>query len=369
MRILLLDQLDASEWDLSVRHAVAPHVLQSCSWGEFKSQTGWDAFYLVSRDGRTTHALAVALLRRFLFSSVRVLYVPRGPLIYGTSRREQEEEFRSALQYIKQIAHDYRVVWAKVSPEIEADRVWAKSALEEEGYVYSAFQVQHRCTFRIDLTRPLEENYRRLESRTRYAIRKGEEAGLEFRECIDVEDLLAFHRLYAQTLARAGVPAKSFAELKRMAEVLHPAGCCHLFAVYIKNLMVAGAFVLSFGGRLWYMYGGSLRSELGANSGSYLHWKIIEWASVNGYREYDLQGIPCEVRSGDALFGVYLFKRGFGGRRVEMLGEYDYFPHGFVKALSPTIFKIYATLARLRFQWRALLGFPHVGLNRLRESG
>ena len=125
------DKINVEQWDLSVCGALAPHVFQSYAWGDFRRQSGWQVMYLVSSADKAHCALALALLRGFGIPGVRILYIPRGPLIYDTASCEQEREFRSALQYIKQVAHESKVIWAKVSPDIEADRVWAKRALEE----------------------------------------------------------------------------------------------------------------------------------------------------------------------------------------------------------------------------------------------
>lgn len=35
------------------------------------------------------------------------------------------------------------------------------------------------------------------------------------------------------------------------------------------------------------------------------------------------------------LHGVYIFKRGFGGRYVELIGEYDYYPIGLLRRIVP----------------------------------
>ena len=61
----------------------------------------------------------------------------------------------------------------------------------------------------------------------------------------------------------------------------------------------------------------------------------MRWARANGCTTYDLFGIPDEVGQDpdryarlavdrtDGLWGVYRFKRGFGGRTVRYVGAYD----------------------------------------------
>ena len=55
-----------------------------------------------------------------------------------------------------------------------------------------------------------------------------------------------------------------------------------------------------------------------------LHWEIIKWCKSNKYLIYDFQGVPENPTKDNPLWGIYLFKRGFGGRLVTLSGEYDY---------------------------------------------
>ena len=64
-----------------------------------------------------------------------------------------------------------------------------------------------------------------------------------------------------------------------------------------------------------------------------IQWEAIRWAKGQGCKRYDLWGIPeadpatleAEFRQRhDGLWGVYRFKRGFGGQVVQAIGAYDY---------------------------------------------
>jgi len=63
-----------------------------------------------------------------------------------------------------------------------------------------------------------------------------------------------------------------------------------------------------------------------------LQWEAMRWAKARGCESYDLWGIPdhdegelereFQNRS-DGLWGVYRFKRGFGGEVVRSMGAWD----------------------------------------------
>ena len=134
--------------------------------------------------------------------------------------------------------------------------------------------------------------------------------------------------MYHQTITGVGGSLKSFDEMFLMHESLASVGSSFVFIVEFQNRPVAGAFIVAIGKRLWYLYGGSAKgNDAVSGAGVALHWEIIKWAKRHGYVEYDLQGFPDVAGPDSPLYGVYLFKRGWGGQRVRLIGEYDYSPY------------------------------------------
>ena len=50
---------------------------------------------------------------------------------------------------------------------------------------------------------------------------------------------------------------------------------------------------------------------------------MIKYAIENGFEYYNFYGISSDLTPKDPMYGVYLFKKGFGGEVVELIGEYD----------------------------------------------
>jgi peptidoglycan pentaglycine glycine transferase (the first glycine) len=50
---------------------------------------------------------------------------------------------------------------------------------------------------------------------------------------------------------------------------------------------------------------------------------MIKYALENNYSYYNFYGISSNLSPEDPLYGIYTFKKGFGGEVVELVGEYD----------------------------------------------
>ena len=63
-----------------------------------------------------------------------------------------------------------------------------------------------------------------------------------------------------------------------------------------------------------------------------LQWEAMKWARSKGCRQYDLYGVPDHGEDyleanfqerADGLWGIYRFKRGFGGKVTRTSGPWD----------------------------------------------
>jgi lipid II:glycine glycyltransferase (peptidoglycan interpeptide bridge formation enzyme) len=96
--------------------------------------------------------------------------------------------------------------------------------------------------------------------------------------------------------------------------------------------LLAGLVALAGGDTTCYMYGASSSEGRNLMPTYLLQWEAMLWAREQGFRAYDLWGVPDEEEStleaeftkrNDGLWGVYRFKRGFGGRLVRSAGAWD----------------------------------------------
>ena len=80
---------------------------------------------------------------------------------------------------------------------------------------------------------------------------------------------------------------------------------------------------LIYGNEVLSLFGGTDDNLLQFQSAYTLHYAGIKYAIDNHYKRYNFYGITGDFRKENPLYGLYLFKKSFGGHVVELIGEYD----------------------------------------------
>ena len=85
---------------------------------------------------------------------------------------------------------------------------------------------------------------------------------------------------------------------------------------------LSAAMFMLYGDEIVYLFSGSY-DEYMKFCGQYrLQWEIIKYAADNGYRRYNFYGIQDVFNPDGKDYGVYEFKKGFGGYVEELLGSF-----------------------------------------------
>jgi lipid II:glycine glycyltransferase (peptidoglycan interpeptide bridge formation enzyme) len=125
------------------------------------------------------------------------------------------------------------------------------------------------------------------------------------------------------TGGRDGFGVHSLEYYQRAYDLLHPKGECEILVAEYEGKPLAALFVACHGNRAYYLYGASTDEERNRMPAYLLQWEAMKWAKARECKEYDLWGVPDEEEATleanfekrqDGLWGVYRFKRGFGGQ-------------------------------------------------------
>lgn len=103
-------------------------------------------------------------------------------------------------------------------------------------------------------------------------------------------------------------------------------------------------FYLIYGNEVLSLVGGSYQETMEYQSSHTIHWEMIKYAAENDFDRYNFYGITGDFNKSNPLYGLYLFKRGFGGQVVELIGEFDLIINKPMFLLYNVSFKAYKTI-------------------------
>ena len=230
-------------------------------------------------------------------------------------------------------------MFLKVEPDALEDE---QNALEPafDGFGSGMKPIQPQQTIIISLEGEEEDWMARMKQKTRYNIRLAKRKGVEVTE---TDDLDVFQSLMDATGARDGFGVHSQAYYQWAYTLFKSSGACSILLASYEGKPLAAMMVFTRGKRAWYFYGASNNEERNRMPTYLLQWEAMRWAAARGCSEYDLWGVPDApleeleanfTKRHDGLWGVYRFKRGFGGQLLRSAGAWD-------RVYSPLLYRMY----------------------------
>jgi len=207
-------------------------------------------------------------------------------------------------------------------------------------FIPSLYNIQPPRTLIVDIRGDEDQILARMKQKCRYNIRLAEKKGVTVRAW---DDLNSFYEMMQLTGSRDRFGVHSLAYYRRAYELFHPAGMCELLVAEFEDQPLAALMVFARGARAWYVYGASTDEDRNRMPTYLLQWEAIRWARLRGCEEYDLWGVPDEEQRtleanfenrSDGLWGVYRFKRGFGGELKRAAQAMD-------RVYNPVLFRFY----------------------------
>jgi len=237
-------------------------------------------------------------------------------------------------------------VFLKVEPDAwDGDLV--EEALAEAGFKPSTHEIQPRRTFTIDISAEEDQILAVMKQKTRYNIRLAARKGVTVAASANLEE---FGQLMDVTGERDAFGVHTLDYYRRAYELFHPVGKGELLIASFDDQPLAGVMVFNQGKRAWYLYGASNNLQRNLMPTYLVQWEAIRWAKEQGCTEYDLWGVPDAeqqvleetfMQRSDGLWGVYRFKRGFGGALRRSAGAWD-------KVYKPAVYLPYRLMMSRR---------------------
>jgi lipid II:glycine glycyltransferase (peptidoglycan interpeptide bridge formation enzyme) len=327
----------AEEWDTLTQWHPLGHMLQSSRWGTLKEQVGWAARRVLVVGEHGPHAGAQVLFRRRM--GLSAAYVPRGPLF-----AEGAASNTLLLAALDRMARRARAVFRRIEPNVlesDARADALHSMLLLHGF-RAAPPLQPRTTLHLSLAPGPELLLAAMSKGHRADIRRAAREGVGVRAGESQADLDAFFAMMEQTGRRAefGIHSHEYYRVAWEQFRATPRGeCARLLLAERDGTTLAAFLVFAWAGAGLYLYGGSTEQGLKSGANHALQWHALQWARERGCRLYDFWGVPDEfgraavaaaerdrleeAAKRDPLYGVFRFKKGFGGQVVRYLPAYD----------------------------------------------
>ena len=289
---ILKNNMDALTWNKMVACLPNPHILQSWEWGQVKARFGWQPIPKVWRD-QNGQVLAAALVLqreipiRGLAAHLRVLYIPKGPLLDWSNPALRSR----ILADLHSLARRLGAIFIKMDPDVplgigipgepdsEEDELGLSlvSDLRARGWRLSDEQIQFRNTVVLDLSPDEEQLLANMKQKTRYNVRLAGRKGVTIRVGTK-DDLGLLYQMYAETSIRDGFVIRdegyyrsvwgtfidlgedqSFQGLEGhesdVSPCLHSSPVAEPILAEVDGQVVAGLLIFRFAGRAWYLYG------------------------------------------------------------------------------------------------------------------
>ena len=229
----------------------------------------------------------------------------------------------------------------KVEPSVPDNNSHWLSALKHRGFQINPHYVHIRNEWVLDI-RPDEKTLlAAMKEKWRYNIRLAGRKGVVVRRGNGQADLDAFYRIYETTSERDKFFINEKALYADVLRVLGEQERATLFLAEYEGQAIAGIIMLLAGPWAYYMYGASSNEHREKMPNHLLQWTAIQWAKTRGCQYYNFRGIPVILEEGQEMWGVYLFKRGFGGQALLSLPTHDL-------VYRPLTYGIYRTMLDMK---------------------
>lgn len=316
----------AEAWDAFNDAHPHGHLLQTSAWAALKSAHGWRVLRTTSADSHGATLGGAQILHRNLKFFGRIAYAPRGPVVDWRDRAAAHAVLDAA-------AHAARAAgaFALVTEPHVADEEYARASLHRAGFVPFECDVQPRRTIVVALNGSEEDVLARMKQKTRYNVRLAQKKGVHVRRG-DERDAVLYFDLMRATAARDGFsihPAAYYRDFLRL--FTNDSGRGALFIAEADGRPLAALIAAAVGREAIYLYGASADEGRERMPTYLLQWEAMCWARARDCAHYDLWGVPDEDEAAleagfearhDGLWGVYRFKRGFGGALVRSVGAW-----------------------------------------------
>ncbi len=300
-------------WEDFVKSRNPRSFLHSWNWGETNKLLGNEIFRLGFYSG--IKLVGVCLLITQKARRGPHLLIPAGPLIDWNN----DDLVTAFVEKIKILAKKQGAWFIRVRPEL-LDSVENRRLFENLGFVSAPMHLHAENTWVLGIEDDEEKILYGMRKNTRYLVRKSLKADLTVVESNDYKILAMLQEETVRRHKFTPFPAKLFEYQLKSFGADNQA---KLYLVKKRKKVLAAAIIIFYGETAYYHHSGSVSDYRDIPFSYFLQWKVIKEAKKRGCKYYNFWGIAPTDNRKHRFWGVTVFKKGFGGERVDWLHARD----------------------------------------------
>lgn len=324
MRWKLIERNEAGRFDHFIAMAEAGDILQTYSWGDVKG-ADWQPYRTVVEDDQgNIQAAATLLVRTIPAFGKSIAYCPRGPVLHDYS---DTELLTFTISSLTDLARKSKAIVLKIDPAVQDETSFLSGRFTKLGFHrvgdYHEFGgLQPRYTFRLSLDDSIDNILSGFPKKFRYKVNYGPKNGLTFK-ADEQNGIKHFYDVLTKTGERNDFLTRSPGYFEHLYDTLKKEDRVLLLTGYLADEPIVSSLTFILNDKAWAVYGGQTNSHRNLYSYHAMNWERIKWAHDRGAKWFDFYGVPGHVNEDHPLYGLYHFKKSFGGDFVTYVGEWD----------------------------------------------
>lgn len=308
---------DKAIWDEFVCKVPLHTFFQSFEWADFNQNIGDTpkkyGFYEKDK------LVGIALIIKVFAKRGTFLFCPHGPLFTV----DKPDYWKFFLEFFREQGREEKVNFVRVSPTA-LDNHKIQALFSQEKFISAPIHMSAESSWVLNLdNKPEEQLLAEMRKTTRYEIRQAEKRGYQVIKSTNPKDLKTFLKLYHQTVDRTNFVPFSDNYITKEFLAFSKNNKAMLFLEKHNSKFVAALMVIFHGQGAYYHQGAT--TPLGKEAVSYLaQWEAIKEAKSRGCTFYNFWGIAPNDNPKHPWYGLSLFKKGFGGERINFIHAQDY---------------------------------------------
>jgi peptidoglycan pentaglycine glycine transferase (the first glycine) len=318
MTITIQEITDREQWNNFLTSQPRGHLLQSYEWGELNKYLGGRIYRLGAvESGHLFGAMLLSVAPVPLPARVPGLhfdwlYSVRGP----TVERPDSPALAALIEHAHKIARMEHSVVLRVEPNIADDDpsmdTWL-AAYHKLGFHTNPISVHGRRSWVLDIRPSADQLLANFKMTWRQNVRAAERKGVIIREAQNDADFDAYYNLLTITSERDAFFIHSKDYHKEILRHFSARGDAVLYLAEHEGEAIAAKMLIRFGDWCWDMFGASSNQKRNLKPTYLLQYRCIQWAQARGCSYFDFRTIPEVLEPGEEMWGVYEYKKGFGG--------------------------------------------------------